>query len=174
MEIIETNITERTVKYIEFDTSINCIKLLPLDNWCLIIIADDKNQIFFEEIIGQSIDRKVGYILSVGEQYDFIHNLADEIIGVRACEIEDNFLPEHVIMTVGEKDFENGIWFGLFLTMNNETDINETIILDFTKRSRNLIIELIKKIENGYLPPDDIPQNSFKSFLKQIKTKFSF
>ena len=80
--------------------------------------------------------------------------MADKEIGLRDVDIDNHYLPEHVIMTVGDEDFENGIWFGLNLTFNSETDINEIVVLDVTKKAFEKTTELIKKLENGYLPAD--------------------
>ncbi|WP_143955617.1 hypothetical protein [Robertkochia solimangrovi] len=138
----------------EFDTTKNWISDFPTDHWCLIIIADEKHTYYFDEIIRKSIDRNVGYICGVGKQADLIHDMADEEIEFRDVDIDDYYLPNHVIMTVGEEDFENGIWFGLNLTFNYETDIDEIIIIDMTKKAFGKITELIEKLENGYLPTE--------------------
>lgn len=154
MKKIETNITDRTIKFVEFNTAKNWISNFPTDNWCLILIADEKQTNYFDEIIRKSIDRNVGYICGVGKQADLIHNMADEEIGFRDIDIDDHYLPEHVIMTVGDEDFENGIWFGLNLTFNSDTEINEIVILDVTKKAFEKTTELIKRLEKGYLPAD--------------------
>ncbi len=57
-------------------------------------------------------------------------------------------------MTAGEEDFEEGIWFGLNLTFNSETEINEILILDIAKKYKSRTLDLIRKFENGYLPPE--------------------
>ena len=140
------------IKFVEFDTEKNWISDFPNKNWCLIIIADEKNTNYFDEIIRKSIDKNVGYICGVGKQNELIHKMADEEIEFRNVDIDNYYLPEHVIMTIGEKDFDNGIWFGLNLTYNSETDINEIIILDVTKNALSKTIELIDKFEKGYFP----------------------
>lgn len=154
MREINTKITDRKISFVEYDSSKNRIEKIPTDNWCLIIIADEKEQNYFEEIISKSIDRNVGYICGVGKQHDLIHNIADKEIVFREVNINDYYLPKHCIMTVGDEDFENGIWFGLKLTFNPETEINEIVILDLTKKAFSKTIELIKKMEKGYLPPE--------------------
>ncbi|AUP80395.1 hypothetical protein [Flavivirga eckloniae] len=154
MKKIKTNITNRAIKFVEFDTEKNWISDFPNDNWCLILIANEKKTNYFEEIIRKSIDRNVGYICGVGKQADLIHNIADEEIVFRDIDIDDHFLPKHHIMTVRYEDFENGIWFGLNLTFNSETKINQIVIVDVTKKAFDKTTELINKFENGYLPAD--------------------
>ncbi len=155
MREINTKITDRKISFEEYDTSKNWIEKIPSDNWCLIIIADEKEQNYFDEIIIKSIDRNVGYICGVGKQHDLIHEKAYEEIVFREVDIDDYYLPKHCIMTVGDEDFEKGIWFGLNLTFNPETEINEIVILDLTKKPFSKTIELIKKMENGYLPQEN-------------------
>jgi thiamine phosphate synthase YjbQ (UPF0047 family) len=124
----------------------------PTANWCLVILADEKNQNYFNEIINKSIEKNVGCICSVGKQHDFIHDLADEEIVFREVDIENLYLPEHLIITIGTEDFENGIWSGIYLTENNETKITQTVIIDLTKQGKAKTKDLIKKLESGYLP----------------------
>jgi len=154
MKIIETDITNRKINFVEFDTAKNWIADFPTKNWCLIIIATEKKQNYFDEIIRKSIDKNVGYICGVGKQHDLIHEMADEEIVFREVDIDDYYLPKHCIMTVGNDDFENGIWFGLNMTFNPETEIDEIVILDLTKKAFAKTTELVRKIENGYLPAE--------------------
>ena len=151
MEILG-RILDREIKFEVYDTSKNWIADLPKEKWCLVIIAEEENRNYFDEIIRKAIDKNVAYIHSVGKQYDLIHDLADEEIVIR--EVENLYLPKHVIMTTGDEDFENGIWFGTYITHNEETEITEVIILDVSRNAREKTIELVKKFELGYLPQD--------------------
>ncbi|MCF6129090.1 hypothetical protein L1S35_05345 [Flavobacterium sp. AS60] len=151
MEILG-RILDREIKFEVYDTSKNWIADFPKGNWCLVIIAEEENRNYFDEIIRKAIDRNVGYIHSVGKQHDLIHDLADEEIVIR--EVENLYLPKHVIMTTGDEDFENGIWFGTYVTHNEETEITQVVILDVSRNAREKTIELIKKFESGYLPED--------------------
>ena len=144
---IQSHITSQKISYIEHDTSKNWIKDFPTENWCLIIISNEKKPRYFDEIIRKSIDRNVGYIVVIGEQHDLIHDMADEEIVFRDIDIENHYLPKHAIMTVGEEDLEVGLWFGLNYTLNEEVKINEIIILDLIKSTYTQIIELIDKFK---------------------------
>ncbi len=155
MKPIQTNITSRRIGYVEYNTSKNWTTDFPSENWCLIIIADEKQPRYFDEIIRKSIDRDVGYICAIGKQQELIHALADEEIVFRNVDVENHYLPKHKIMTVGDEDFEEGIWFGLNCTFNDGSEIKEIVILDLTKTAYKSAIELIRKFEKGYLPPDN-------------------
>ncbi len=143
-------IKNRQIKFEEFDTSKNWIADFPNENWCLIIIAEEKNTNYFNEIIRKSISRNVGYIYSVGKQQDLIHDMADEEILIR--DFENEYLPDHIIMTAGEENFEEGIWSGIYITYQDETEIDQIIILDVTRTHLKRTSELIKKFEKGYIP----------------------
>ncbi len=150
MTHIETNITSRTVKFVEYDTSKNWIEGFPTNNWCLIMIADEKKPTYFDEIIRKSIERNVGYICSIGKQHELIHEIADEEIAFRIADIEDLYLPKHTIITAGFENYEEGLFFGLNTTNNVETEIKEIIIVDLTKQAFKQTIEIIKKLEEKY------------------------
>lgn len=152
MEILG-KILNRQIKFEVYDTSKNWIADFPTENWCLIIIAVEENKKYLDEIIRKAIDKNVAYIHGIGEIHDLIHDLADEEIVIR--EVENLYLPKHLIMTTGDEDFENGIWFGAYSTHNEETEINQVVILDVTKKAFEKTAELIKKFEQGYLPEDD-------------------
>jgi len=145
-------INNRIISFVEFDTSKNWAKNFPNKNWCIIVIADEKNEKYFDEIIRKSIDKNVAYICSVGKQHEIIHNMADEEIVFREVDIDNLYLPKHNIITVGDEDFENGIWFGIYLTQNEKIEIKEIVILDITKNAKENLTELVAKFENGYLP----------------------
>ncbi|MGK4568165.1 hypothetical protein [Flavobacterium sp. 3HN19-14] len=151
MKTINT-ILGKTIKFEELDTSKNWILDFPNKNWCLTIIADEKNKNYFDEIIRKSIEKNVGYICAVGKQHDVIHSMADDEIQFREVDIEDFFLPKHLIITISDEDFENGLWSSIYLSQNPETEIKEIIILDLTKTAFKKTFNLIEKFHNGYLP----------------------
>lgn len=145
-------IHNRQINFEEFDTSKNWIAEFPNENWCLVIIAEEENRKYFDEIIRKAIDRNVGYIFSVGKQYDYIHDMADDELLIR--EIENHYLPKHIVMTAGIEDFENGIWCGINITYQDETEMDQVIILDVTKNALVKTMKLVKKFEAGYVPED--------------------
>ena len=151
MEILG-RILERDIKFEVYDTSKNWIADFPTENWALVIIAEEENRNYFDEIIRKAIDRNVGYIHSIGKQHDLIHNIADEEIVIR--DVENLYLPKHVIMTTGDEDFEDGMWYGIYVTLNEETEINQVVVLDVTKKAFEKTLELVEKFDLGYLPED--------------------
>ena len=146
------NLNNRVINYVEYDTSNNWIEIFPNENWNIVIIANDKNERYFNEIISKSIDKNVVYICSVGKQHDFIHDMADDEIVYRDVDIENLYLPKHHIITVSDEDVEEGIWFGIYSAYTDEVEIKQILILDFTKNTKEKIIKLISKFQAGYLP----------------------
>ncbi|MBD3581561.1 hypothetical protein [Flavobacterium selenitireducens] len=140
----------REIKIIEYNTAENWIRDFPSKNWCLIIISNLKNTNYYDEILRKSIDRNVGFIHAVGSQSKLIHDLADEEILVRS--VENYPLPKHTILTTEIENFESGIWFGIYSTENDKSEIKEIIILDVDKNRKEEIAKLINEFEKGYIP----------------------
>ena len=145
---ILTKIHDRDVKYVEFNTTANWVAHFPNENWVLVIIADNRNQNYFDEIIRKAIDRNVIWISSVGKQQELIHDISDEEILIR--EIENLYLPEHLIMTIGETKFEDGIFNGIFLPIQAEENLKEVILLDVDKSHLEKIEKILKKLKHKY------------------------
>jgi len=143
-------INNRRIYFKEFGTSKNWFSDFPNRNWSLIIIADDMNTNYFDEIIRKAIDNDVIFISSIGKHQELIHDLADEELEMR--DVENQYLPKHNIITTGHEDFEEGIWFGIYVAESIEKIIEQVLILDVSRNNRTKTIELIKKFELGYLP----------------------
>jgi hypothetical protein len=52
MEIIG-NVNDQIISFLEYDTAENWSSEFPTANWCLVILADEKNQNYFNEIINK-------------------------------------------------------------------------------------------------------------------------
>lgn len=153
MNMIYLNsILEKEIYYSQFSTEINWIKEFPIENWAIIIIADEKKSNYFKEIVNKIIEKNVAYITSVGKQSNFIHELADEEIVFREVDIENLYLPKHSIITIGNKDFENGIWEGIYISLNEDVEIKKVVILDVERKYFDEIKNLIDKFNEDYIP----------------------
>lgn len=148
---VDPKYTYRKINYIKFNTTENWKDLLPKKDWSLVVIADDLQKSYLDLILRKGIENNVGYIHSIGEQHDLIHNMADEEIVFRYVDIEDHYLPKHMIPTTGNDDFEEGLWYGVNQTFNDDTENKEIVIVDFTENSFDKINSLIKRFESGYL-----------------------
>ena len=152
MKKLETKLKlNRDVYFVEYDESIDWRKTLPDGNWSLTVIAD-KPDPKIKDLIRIAIDNNTGYICGVGKEQGFVELIADSEIVER--KITGAYLPGHLIFTVGDEEFEDGIWYSLYLTHNGDTEIKKIVFVDFTGKAYPKFIELIGKLENGYLPPD--------------------
>lgn len=144
--------SERKISFATFDPSKNWAKDLPDHNWCLILIAEEPNRYYFDEIIRKSIDKNVCYICAVGSQQNLIHDLADEELAFRAADMEQRHLPPHMVMTMGEEDIEQGVWAGLYVAENPEAVIHEVVILNLAQATSVNVQMLIERFKAGYFP----------------------
>jgi hypothetical protein len=143
-----TMIFGTTIKFIEFDTSKNWIAEFPDKDWAVVIVADKLNTNYFDEIIRKVIDRNVLWISSVGKQQNLIHEMSDGEILIR--DIENGYLPNHDIMTIGVTDLLDGLFNGIFLPIRSEENIKEIVVIDVEKLNYNKIILSIEKLQKEY------------------------
>ncbi|MBK8504652.1 MAG: hypothetical protein IPL46_22055 [Saprospiraceae bacterium] len=128
---------------------------MPNNNWCLILISNLDNEVLIDEIISKSITNNVGYICGIGQNHVYIHNQADNEYVER--DIGESEFPKskYHIMTVGDEDLDEGIWFGLNLSFNGEVDIDKIHIIDTDCKWEDEIVKLISRFKEGYLPNED-------------------
>lgn len=130
-------------------------KQIPTDNWCLILISNSNNEKVIDEIISKSITNNVGYICGIGTKHDYIHNQADSEYLIRDIGESNHPKPKYHIMTVGDEELDEGIWYGLNLTFNGDIEINKIYIIDTDCTWEKEIEELITKFKEGYLPKEE-------------------
>jgi len=142
---------EKEIKFLKCKPGEDTIRNLPSSNWCLIILANDNQTDYFNEIINNAIDNNVAYICGVGKQHDLIHELADEELSYRYTEVSQKHYPKHVVITVGNEDIEKGLWSGVYASEHPDVPIQQIIIIDmedFTSAG-NILLE---KFSGGYIP----------------------
>lgn len=151
MEIL-TEILNKKICYLQFSTSGKWFKSLPHENWCVIVMGDDDNKKYFDEIIRKSIDNNVADITSVCYYAELIQTMAEDEIQFRDAEKENYYLPKHCIKTHSEKKFESGVWSAIYQNKNEETNINQIVLVDITGKWRSVLIVLLEKFKVGYKP----------------------
>lgn len=149
---IKTNRIKKNINYVEYDTAKNWISGFPTENWCLVIITNNDERRYYDEIIRKSLNLDVGYICAIGKHHDLVHDLADEEIKFREVDFEEHYLPTHTIMTVGDENLEKGLWFSVYCTLNDGPEIKNIVIIDLTKSAYKEIKELIERFDLGYTP----------------------
>jgi len=128
---------------------------IPTDNWCLILISNSENEKEIDEIIRASISNNVGYICGIGIKHDYIHNQADEEYVLRDIGKSIYPKPKYHIITVGDEELDEGIWYGLNLTFNGDVEISKIQIIDTDCKWKTEIERLIAKFKEGYLPNEE-------------------
>lgn len=143
-------INDRKYKIIQYSTKENWTNELPNDNWLCIIVSNETERKYLDELNEKIILRNVCYVCTFGKQCEEVHDILDENIGIREVEIENNYLPNHLIVTTWHHDFEEGFWFAFNAAFNEEKEIDEVIIIDMTNgKEIPRIKETLEKIERN-------------------------
>lgn len=137
-------------------------KQMPIDNWCLILISNSNDEEILDKIISKSITNNVGYICGIGSNHDYIHNQADSEYVMRDIGESEYPKPKYHIMTVGDLELDEGIWFGLNLTFQDEVKIDNIYIVDVDCKWENEIKSLITRFKEGYLPNEESPTDNIR------------
>jgi hypothetical protein len=152
MEVLG-NLNEREIVYIKYDLEQPWFKCFPNSEWLLFAIAEKDDTNILNEINRHAIDNNVVYVCSVGNKCEFFHDVFDDDIVIR--DVENEYLPQHQIMTTWHQDFDEGFWFALSAAFGDGPEIKKVICLDISNGDfRQQLRELIEKIGTGWLPPD--------------------
>ncbi len=127
----------RRVTLIEYDITANWSNGLPNANWLCVLVSDDRERRYLDEVINKIIGKDVGWVATIGSQCELVHDLIDEEIAFRLADIEPLYLPKHDIMTTFHHDFADGIWFSIVAARDDDFDIETVVILDLTSGARN-------------------------------------
>ncbi|WP_353722058.1 hypothetical protein [Dyadobacter sp. 676] len=127
----------RRVILVEYDTAMNWSSSLPNANWLCILVSDDCERRYLDEVISKIIGKDVGWVATIGNQCELVHDLIDEEIAFRQVDIEPLYLPKHDIMTTFHHDFADGIWFSIVAAHDDDFEIETVVILDLTRGARN-------------------------------------
>ena len=142
-------INNREILVVEYSTERNWLAHLPNVNWLCIIVDNDRDRRYVNEVIGKILAKDVSYICSLGDKAEKNYNLIEEEITFRQADIEKPYLPKHYIATAKHKDIEEGIWHAIYEAHHNDVIINKVVIIDLSSGSEidkiNRTLERIKK-----------------------------
>lgn len=143
-------LNNRELIFSTYSTEKNWEKDLPKENWLCIVVDNDRPRQYIDEVISKIIENDVCWVLSIGQSCELIHDLVDEEIVCRQVDIDDRYLPKHEIMTTWHRDFDEGIWFGIFAANDEDVQIDKVLILDMTAgEERQRITKLIDSFNEG-------------------------
>ncbi|SRR5258708_16727546 len=121
----------RKLLYERYSIDINWANVFPGKNWLLLVTVSGKRKIILDEISRKAIDHDVCYVCCAGEQGELLHDMFDEELAFRRVDIEDHHLPPYdLVMTTWDDDFEEFVWFGLFVANIDPEIINTVFCLD--------------------------------------------
>ena len=135
-------INDREIIKVKYTTEENWIKNIPKSNWLCILVDNNSQRTYLDEVISKIINNDVCYVCSIGQSCERTHDLIDEEIVFREVDTEKLHLPNHHITTTWHNDFNEGIWFALFAAYHDEVSIDKVVILDMTNGSE---LKRIKK-----------------------------
>jgi len=140
-------LNNRRIIFIDYSTEKNWEKDLPKNNWLCILVDNDRPRQYVDEVISKIIENDVCWVLTVGQSCELTHDLIDEEIVFRQIDIDNLYLPKHDIMTTWHKNFDEGIWFGIFAANDEDVQIDKVVILDMTAGEEE---QRITKLIDGF------------------------
>ena len=126
-------INQREIIIAEYSIEKDWINKIPNSNWLCILVDNDKERKYLDEVISKIINKDVCYICTIGQSCKKTHDLIDEEIIFREVDIEKLYLPVYHIMTTWHTDFSEGIWFAIFAAHHDEIIIKKIVVLDMTE-----------------------------------------
>jgi len=159
MELIG-RIERRKIYYIQIRNNSTWKKSIPKKDWLAFTIAVKEDEELIPPIIKECLDRNVSYTCSVGDYAQMTEAFFDEEIAWRGVNYEmktkREFYYDYSPNTTAHKNFGEGFWFAATMAKGDKFDINKVVCIDFTKKKvKNHLINLIQKINNGWLPTDE-------------------
>jgi len=156
-------IKERQIYYTNIRVDNGWFEKLPVSNWLAFTIADFEDKELLHGITSKCLDNNVCYTCSVGQLGSDTEDSFDEEIAWRQVQEEETGKQqesETSPMTTFHKNFDEGFWFATTLANQIVNDIyipiDKVVCIDFTKRGfKEYLVQLIIKINSGWLPPDN-------------------
>ena len=153
-------VNRRQIFYTNVRTEAEWFYKLPFDNWCAFTIADNEDHGLIEFAVEKCLDKLVLYSCSAGQLARETELSFDSAIVNRAIAQEDKtgqpFDYEHSPLTTIHENFSEGFWFSTTVAHDGYKEITIVICIDFTTKGvKCKLIELIEKINEGWLPSDE-------------------
>ena len=153
-------INRRKIYYLQVRNNPGWINSLPRNYWIAFTIANQEDEELVPPAVKSCLDKNVSYTCSAGNLGSWTEQYFDEEISFRAIDYEQQtkkeFDYELSPVTTSHKNFGEGFWFATTLAYDDNFKFDKVVCIDFTSRKvKNHLIELIEKINNGWLPSDE-------------------
>ena len=156
MELIG-RIERRRIYYLQIRNNWEWKKYLPKKDWAAFTIANKEDEELVPSMVKTCFDKNVSYTCSAGEYAQMTEAFFDEEIAWRGVDFElktkkETDFESSLISTTHE-NIEEGFWFATTVAKEVKFEIEIVVCLDLTKKKiKNHLIDLIQKINNGWLP----------------------
>jgi len=156
MELIG-RIKRRRIYYVQIRNNPDWKTSLPKQDWVAFTIANKEDEELIPPIVKVCLDNNVRLTCSVGNHASMTEEYFDEEISWRRVEYEMKAAKKFErLVTTAHKNIGEGFWFAANTIYDDNFEINKVVCLDMTKRKlKKQIIELVEKINNGWLPNDN-------------------
>lgn len=153
-------INNRQIYYIDFQNTDDLEIILPNNNWIVVPICDVKDIVAIDRLVNTCLNKNVNYICALGQQCELLDDWFDEEFLIRRIKNElpiddpDDF--DSAPMTTWHHDFDQGFWFAV--TSANPTikdeyiSVNAVVCIDMTIKNKQRLVDLVTKINSGWLP----------------------
>lgn len=155
---------ERQIFYCHIRSDEKWFDSISFDNWVAFTIADNDDKQFLHDMAVRCIDKGVCYSCSAGQLASLTEDYFDEEIVWRQVQHEERTGEqqdyEATPMTSFHKNFDEGFWFAVTVAKQIINDVyvtsHQVVCIDCTQlKVRKHLLNLIDKINNGWLPSDD-------------------
>ncbi|MCF7560293.1 hypothetical protein L3X39_06540 [Sabulilitoribacter multivorans] len=159
MELIG-RINRRKIYYVQIRNNSEWKSSLPKNDWVAFTIANKEDEELVPVVVKVCMNKNVSYTCSAGTLSYWTEQYFDEEFVGRAVDYEiqnkKEFDYDSSLMTTSHDNFSEGFWFATTLAHDPKIEIDKVVCLDFTQRKvKKHLIELIDKINNGWLPSDE-------------------
>ena len=158
------HINDRQILYCNIRVDNNWYLKLPANNWIAFTIANNEDEELLNDTTIKCLDNGVSYTCSAGQLGTDTENYFDQEIAWRETQKEEKTGEpadfDKTPMTTSHQNFGEGFWFATTVahpTINDKyLNTDKVVCIDFTKQGvESHLINLIDKINNGWLPSDE-------------------
>ena len=152
-------INKREIFYVKRRNNPDWKFSLPRNNWIAFTISNNEDEEMIPPAVNVCLDKNVLYVCNAGEFGSQAEDYFLEEVGWRGVQYEEKTGKEYEYgtpMLSAHKNFGEGFWFAAVVASDEDKVMGKVVCIDFTKRKvRRYLLELIDKINAGWLPSDE-------------------
>lgn len=154
-------INRRKIYYVQVRNNPEWKSKLPNNDWVAFTIANKEYEEMAPVVVNTCIDNNISYACCAGNLASRAEVYFDEELSWRSIDNEvqrkEKSDDKNSLMTTAHRNLAEGFWFASVVANDNNFDIDKVVCIDMTKlKVRNELLDLIGKINNGWLPEDKV------------------